>query len=359
MRGADVARAAIALVLATAAGGAPAGSLPPVPPLVARRVIACGDFAGDLVDLAWHGGRIHLLDAQEGVIWSLDRDGGGREALEVGGLRPQDLFFGCGGALYVVDPWDRTLRCRAPDGVWATQPTGYRIFHGDGDAAGIALGGPRDGASPLAALVDCDGDTLRCGTPYQVPHRYPSVTANANYAQVAVGDSLLVIAHLALGHLRVHARDGRELGRFTLRGPEPEAVRRWYRRSLASPPEEPLSIAPDTLLADLVRAAAPETFPVPVYVSDVAIRGGRLHVVVGGALQVYDARGDLLARHEFAGDVRGERVIVHRICFAADGSLLGLDAAHYHRIYDFGPLPGAAAVSTERSEERECNEGSR
>jgi hypothetical protein len=242
----------------------------------------------------------------------------------------------------VVDARDRSVRRREPDASWSTRTTGHRVFHGDGDPTGLVLTGPRGGDQPLAAVVDCASDTLRCGAPYALKHALASATANANYTQVAVAGSLVVVAHRALGHLRVHARDGRHLGDIQLRDPEAAAVRRWYLGTVGRRRTGPVATDRDSLLADLQRAAAPATFPVPIYVSDLVVRGGRIHVVIGNALQVYDPRGDLVARHAFRGNAGGERVIVHQICFTDDGSLLGLDIAHYHKIYDFGPLPPLA-----------------
>jgi hypothetical protein len=301
-------------------------------------VIASESFLGDPVDLEWHAGRIYILDAMERVIWSLDRDGDDRRMLEVDGTRPLDLFFGCEGTVHVTDPWDRVVRSLAPGGEWIAHNTGHRVFYGDGDPAGIVLNGARDGDRALAELVNCDRDTLRYGVAYRVAHRHDSVTANANYVQVALGDSLVVIGHRALGHLRVHRRDGHHLTDIQLREPDTGSVRSWYLSTEGEPLPEPGSTDRDTLLADLVRAAAPERFPIPVYVSDLVIRDGLIHVVINNALQVFDARGVLVARYVFTGEHGGQLVVVHQICFADDGSLLGLDTVHYHKIYDFGPL---------------------
>ncbi len=295
------------------------------------------------MDLAWHDGRIHVLDAGKLVIWVLPRFGAARQTIPVAGLRPRSLFFGCDGTLHVTDPWERTVRSRSPRGVWRLRRTGHRVFHGAGDRRGIGLVGPRDGRHRLIWLVGCDGDTVRCGQPHRLDHPHPSATHNANYTQIAVGDSLVVVAHMALGHLRIHQRDGRHHGDLQLRGAAPRTVRRWYLRNQGRQVAGPVAVTRDSLLADLAAAARPGTFPVPVYVNDLAIHGGRILVLVGGTLQVYTPAGTLQAAWPLDGRHAGERVVVHQIAVTDDGTLLGLDAVHYQKIYDFGPLPWAGA----------------
>ena len=330
-----------------AAGTAGADGDPIAPRRLAiRQAIPCGDFAGELVDLAWSGGRIHLLDARELVVWSLDIGGAGRQALAVPGLRPESLFFACGDRLHVVDPWARTVSVQLGPRRWVPVPTGHRVFRGDGDHRGLVLGGPRSGGRPLARLVTCDGDTLAFGRAYHLTHRYRSLTRNANYLHVAVGDTLAVLAHRALGHLRVHHRDGRHLRDFHLAGEAPERMRRWYLGNLGRVPAGPVSAAPETLLADLAAAAAPGEFPIPIYVNDLAIHDGRIHVLVSGTVQVYDPAGRLLQSFEPPEVHEHRRVSVHEIAFTDAGELLGLDARHHGIVYRFGPLPTPDASRT-------------
>jgi len=311
--------------------------------LPVRQAIPCADFAGELVDLAWSGGRIHLLDARELVVWSLDREGGDRQVVEVPGLRPECLFFGCGGRLHVVDPWARTVSIRQAPGRWARVPTGHRVFRGDGDADGLILTGPRAGIRPLAQLVSCGGDTLAFGQGYRIAHRHHSLTRNANYTHVAVGDTMAVVAHRALGHLRVHRRDGRHVGDFHLSGEAPVRLRRWYLPNAGRTPGQTVSAAPETLLADLAAAATPGEFPIPIYVNDLAIHDGLIHVLVSGVLQVYTPAGELLQSFEPPAVYQRRRVSIHEIAFTDAGELLGLDARHYAVVYRFGPLPSPTA----------------
>ncbi len=350
--GPRAARLAAALLVAAAApllAGTPASE---PRPLAVQQAIPCADFAGELVDLAWSGGRIHLLDARELVVWSLDHDGDHREVVEVPGLRPESLFFGCGGQLHVVDPWARTVSIRRGPGRWSRVPTGHRVFRGAGDADGLALTGPRAGIRPLARLVSCGGDTLAFGQAHRIAHRYHSLTRNANYAHVAVGDMLAVVAHRALGHLRVHHRDGRHLGDFHLSGEAPVRLRRWYLPNAGRTPVEPVSAAPETLLADLAAAATPGEFPIPIYVNDLAIRDGLIHVLVSGVLQVYTPAGELLQSFEPPAVHDRRRVSIHEIAFTDQGELLGLDAKHYAVVYRFGPLPPPPASGLANSASR-------
>jgi len=227
---------------------------------------------------------------------------------------------------------------RKVDGTWRGHDLGYRAFYGAGDAGGIIYNADRQHEAHLVTYAGCRPDTLRLGARLRHDHPYQAVSNNLNYVRFALSPDLLVAGHIAFGYLQVLTRDGALLAEVDLTGPEVVAMRRLYLRSLGQAADGPLTVARDTLIADLVRGARPERFPVPVYVADLAVAGDRIIVLVNNVLQVFTAGGTLVARHEVGGHSGGEPVVIHAVCVTTDGRLLGLDRMHYRKLYDFGPV---------------------
>ncbi len=307
-------------------------------------VLAHADFAGEPVAITTWQDRILLLDPLEQVIWRLDPATGECGLLELPSHTANDMFFGCDDRLYVVDPGERALFVHAPEsGAWRRIDLGYRVFYGAGSAEMILFNADRRRQQHLVTACTCAGDTLRLGRRLTHAHPYAAVANNMNYARLALAPDVIVVGHIALGHLQVYSRDGARLSAFSLAGPEVAAMRGVYLASLGVAAAGTLSVSPDTLIADLVRAAQPERFAVPVYVAGLAVHAGLVFVLVNNTLQIFTPRGELVARHAIAGQQRGERVVIHAFCITPQGRLLGLDAVHYRKIYDFGPAARLAA----------------
>lgn len=330
---------AMAVAVAAAVAGEPQPLLPPAIGLEPRRVIECAGFVGDPIAVRYDAGRIYLLDPMEQAIWSLTEDKVDRQAIDLPSAAVTDFFFGCEGKLHAVDPLERALyELARGQSDWRRFDLGYRVFFGDGDRGGIVFNADRRHADHLVAGVTCAGDTTRWGTRLTHPHPYAAVGNNLNYARLAVSPDLVVVGHIALAYVQVFRRDGPRVAEISLVGPEVAEVRRMYLATLGVTGDGPLAVARDTLVADLVRGAKPEQFPVPVYVAAIAIRTGRIYVLVNNVVQAFSPAGELLARYAVGGEHRGQRVVIHTFCFADDGRLLGLDAVHYRKLYDFGLL---------------------
>jgi hypothetical protein len=335
-----------------AAGVDPARSTTPgsgvwTQPLEPEAVVAYVDFAGRPLDLEVRRGLIHLLDPAEEAIWILDPATGRREILDLPSRGASSLFFGCGDALHVVDPLERALFVlEAGADVWRRRDLGYRVFHGAGDDQAIVFNADRRRDAHLIAGATCAGDTLRYGERMVHAHPYPSVSNNLNYARLAVSPRLVAVGHIALGRLQIFERRGPRLADIDLTGPEVVQMRGVYLANLGLEAGDQLAVERDTLIADLVRAAEPERFTVPVYVNDLAVGDGLVHVLVNNTLQIFTPAGELLARRPIAGADRGQVVVLHAICLTPEDRLYGLDTVHYRKIYDFGPAARLAAGPT-------------
>ena len=351
------------IVLALAAQGLLAATLLPQPAhaemLVPVGVVASVDFAGEPAGLVSHGNHLYLLDPLEQVVWILDPASGTVATRELPSPSASDLFFGCGGRLYVADPGERALFVSEPEpepepepeSGWGHQPAGwrrlalgYRVFFGAADDGGIWYNADRGCDPHLVTGITCAGDTLRLGARSIHPHPFASVTNNLNYVRLAVSPDLVVAGRIALGCLEVYGRtSGDLLAAIDLTGPEVAQIRRAYLASQGRQADEALAVCRDSLLADVLASAKPERFPIPVYVNDLAVVDGLIWVLVNNTLQIHDPGVGLRARYAIGGEHDAEPVVIHAFCITPAGRLLGLDAVHYRKIYDLGPAAPLAA----------------
>lgn len=325
-------------IAVTASDGVSGETLEPQRVLVA-------DLFGQPAAIAYREGRIYVLDPYEGVIWDVDRDGGDTAVIDLATPQPSHFFLDRDGAIWVVDPHEPALTVREPgQSRWRRHDLAYRAFYGAADRHGIAVDAGRGPTGKLVMLVSSAGDTVHHGQRLQHAHPYRSVANNLNWSRLALADELLVVGHIAIGRLQVLDRtSGERLTTISLAGPEARVMRQVYLYSQGLTPAETLAVAPDTLVADLVRAARPRQFPVPVYVADLAIARGRIVVLCSNVLLVYRADGVLLRRYRIGGQRDGQLVVIHGFCFDDAGHLLGIDQVHYGKLYDFGSLTLDAA----------------
>lgn len=342
-------------VIALAAHSILAGTLLPqsahAEMLVPVEVVASVDFAGEPAQLVSHGKHLYLLDPLEQVIWILDPATGTVATRELPSHSASDLFFGCGGRLHVVDPGERALFVSEPESEpqpesgfdhqpagWRRLALGYRVFFGAADDGGIWYNADRGFDPHLVTGITCAGDTLRLGARLIQPHPFASVTNNLNYVRLAVSPELVVAGRIALGCLEVYGRTSGDLvAAIDLTGPEVAQIRRAYLASQGRQAARTLAVCRDSLLADVLASAKPERFPIPVYVNGLAVVDGLIWVLVNNTLQIHDPGAGLRARYAIGGEHDAEPVVIHAFCITAAGRLLGLDAVHYRKIYDFGP----------------------
>lgn len=341
-----MARTLIFLLLAAlylVAAAEAAGEGQPEAPTITIEPVAVFDAAnllGEPMAITAFGGRVHVLDGMDHVVWSIDLPTGEVASLDiVDGQQPYDLFDACGGVLHVVDPLRRGLLKQRPGQMaWESVALGHRVFFGDGDDHAVLINANRHGRAHIALLVGCDGDTLGLGTLLRHDHPYASVTANLNYTRVAMSTDLVAIGHIALAMVQILARNGTPLATVSLNGPEVIDSRRMFLQNHGVPVDRPLSVERDTLVADLVRVARPERFTVPVYIGGLAVRGRLVYALVNNVVHVLEPDGRLRARLRVGGRHRDERVLLHTFCLDEEGRLYGLDRVHYRKIYDFGPV---------------------
>ena len=313
------------------------------------RVIECADFAGAPVALAHGNGRMYLLDPMEQAIWTILEPAGGQATGRPADGRPRtidipsstvrSMFFGCGGALYLVDPMERALYVQEPDeSGWRRWRLGYRVFFGAGDRETILFNADRRHDAHLVTAVTCAGDTLQLGARKIHPDPLASVGNSLNYVRLALSPDILAVGQIALGHLQILDRKGVLVAEVSLTGPQIVQMRRMYLSSQGRRTSGRLAVDHDTLVADLVRAARSDRMVLPVYINDLAIHRDLIWVLANNTLQVFDHRAEQVARHAIGGRHRGEVVVIHAFCITAEGRLYGLDAAHYRKIYDFGSV---------------------
>jgi len=306
-----------------------------------ERSLDVSAFAGLIRDLEVRDGRIYLLDAGECAIWVLDLEG--RVVGEFGApgrgpdylVDPYDLFWGPDGRLHVTDVGQR--RVKALDlatGAWSVVDSGYSAFYGAGDESCLVYGADRAGdPAPLRVRWPGTGEQMLVGQKILAPPGPASLRNNLNHVRVAAAEGLIACGHVGLGWVQLLDRRGRRLGTILLDLPEAHAIRRWFWQDVqeSDVPAGPFSL--DGLIDDMARMARPDRFPFPVYVSDLAIRGGRVHVLCKSTILRYGTDGRLRRRLVLPRQADGRKTFVHEFAVLDDGAYCGVDTRHYLQVH--------------------------